>query len=221
MVDRQAVLRVTAAMCGVFIVLFGIILFNTHVLSSLSLPLRMITMIVSQWLLFSVPGLMMKRSGKSMFDIGFDKSHVAVQVLLGILAACIMSALLTVVPILLGFRDAVGSTQYSKAWQFAYEFVYSIFGVALAEELIFRGYLFHELLAIRPSRWFAMVCSSLLFGLFHIFSGNILQIVITAFIGFGYCLMREKIKNFTLLSLILAHGIYDALITLWVAFFSR
>jgi len=72
-------------------------------------------------------------------------------------------------------------------------------------------------LAIKNSKWFAIIISSLLFGLFHIFNGNIIQIFVTAFIGFLYCVFREKIKGCTLLSLIIAHGVYDAMIVLWVS----
>jgi hypothetical protein len=119
--------------------------------------------------------------------------------------------------ILLGFKDMTGSTTYTKAWQFTYQFVYDIIGVALTEEFIFRGYIFKKLLEIRNSRRFAILISSLLFGLFHIFNGNLIQVFMTAFLGFLFCMLREKIKGCTLLSLIIAHGIYDALIVLWVS----
>ncbi|HOA32639.1 MAG TPA: CPBP family glutamic-type intramembrane protease, partial [Clostridia bacterium] len=59
--------------------------------------------------------------------------------------------------------------------------------------------------------------SSLLFGLFHIFNGNIVQVIMTSFLGVLFCLFREKIKGCTLLSLIIAHGSYNAMIVLWVS----
>lgn len=149
---------------------------------------------------------------------GFTKENIPRQILIGILISLLMSAILTMLPIFLGYKDLVGITNYTKAWQFAYEFVYRIFGVALVEELIFRGYIFYKLLEIKNSKAFAIIISSLLFGLFHIFNGNLLQVLITAFIGLLYCIFREKIKGCTLLSLIIAHGIYDALIVLLVAY---
>ena len=39
----------------------------------------------------------------------------------------------------------------------------------------------------------------------------------TAGMGLLYCLYREKVKDCTLLSLIIAHGLYDGLIVLWVS----
>jgi hypothetical protein len=128
-----------------------------------------------------------------------------------------MSLVLTVLPIILGFKDMVGSITYTQVWKFVYQFIYAIFGVALAEELIFRGYIFKKLLEIKNARWFAIIISSVLFGLFHIFNGSIIQVFMTAFIGFLYCIFREKIKGCTLLSLIIAHGVYDATIVLWVS----
>ena len=53
-----------------------------------------------------------------------------------------MSLVLTVVPILLGFKDIVGSIKYiQETWKFVYQFIYAITGVALAEEIVFRGYI--------------------------------------------------------------------------------
>ena len=76
-------------------------------------------------------------------------------------------------------------------------------------------YIYHRKL-YNISKWFAIIISSLLFGLFHIFNGNIIQVFVTALIGFLYCIFREKIKGCTLLSLIITHGVYDALTVLWV-----
>ena len=204
------------AVLGVLAVLFGVVLFNSHLLSSFTLPLRMILVIVTQWLLFLVPGILMLVNKEKFKDLGFTKKKLLKQILIGLGIAAAMSAVLTVLPVLLGLRDWIGSTNYTQAWQFAYEFIFAIFGVALAEELIFRGYIFHKLLDIKNSRWFAVIVSSALFGLFHIFTGLSLQILTTAIIGVFYCLCREKIKDCTILSLIIAHGVYDALIVLWV-----
>lgn len=205
------------ATLGVFAALFGVRLFNQYLLMGFPLIARMVLMILTQWLLFLVPGILMLANKEKLGRLGFTKVGVPKQILLGLALALVMSALFTVLPILLGFKEYVGSTPYTKAWQFAYEFVYVIFGVALAEEMVFRGYLFHKLLEIRNSRWLAIAVTSALFGLLHIFNGSLAQVGVTALIGFIYCVFREKCRGVTLLSLIVAHGVYDALITLWVA----
>ena len=214
---RSVQIQVILAICGAFIVVFGLRMFNQYLLFGFSLVCRMILMVVTQWTLFLVPGMLMLTGNEKLSGIGFSKERIPNQILMGILLALPMSAILTVLPILLGFKDMVGSACYTHAWQFIFEFVYTIMGVALAEELVFRGYLFCKLLEIKNSRWFAIIVSSVLFGLFHIFSGNPVQVIMTAVIGFIYCIYREKVRDCTLLSLIIAHGLYDGMIALWVS----
>lgn len=213
---KQKVIQLIVSIVGVFITLFGVILFNRYLLMSYPVGTRMILMLVSQWILFIVPGLIMWLNKENISELGFNKKNITCQIGIGIIVALLMSLLFTVIPISLGFRDMVGSTQYTKAWQFIYEFVYTIFGVALIEELIFRGYIFNKLLQIKDSKVPAIIISSVIFGLFHIFNGNVLQVIMTTMLGIVYCVLREKIKNCTTLSLIFIHGIYDALITFWV-----
>ena len=218
MKTKNLIFQLTLALLGVFVLLFALTLFNQFLLRTFSLPLRMALMIVTQWMLFIVPGILMLVNKEKLQTFGFTSENLPRQIFIGILIALFMSVILSMLPILLGYKDLVGSTSYTKAWQFTYEFVYRIFGVALVEELIFRGYIFYKLLEINNSKAFAIMISSLLFGLFHIFNGNLLQVLMTAIIGFIYCMLREKIKDCTLLSLIIAHGLYDALIVFWVAF---
>lgn len=213
---KSTVLQLVTSVAGVVIITLGVIMFNNVMLLTLPVGIRMVLMVVTQWILFFVPGILMLINKESLRGFGFTKKELLRQIVIGVLIAGSMSVLLTVIPILLGFKDMVGSTNYTQFWQFAYQFLYAILGVALAEELIFRGYLFYKLLEVKKSRWFAIIFSSILFGLFHIFSGNPVQMFMTALLGFSYCMCREKIKNCTILSLILAHGIYDALIVLWV-----
>jgi membrane protease YdiL (CAAX protease family) len=214
---KRSVLQFIIAVSGVFASLLVLRMFNQYLLTGFPLIARMVLVIITQWLLFLVPGILMLVQKVRLSDIGFTKENIPKQILIGILLALMMSAVFTMLPIGLGLREMVGSTSYTQAWQFAYEFFYRILGVALAEELVFRGYLFYKLLEIKNSRWFAMIVSSALFGLFHIFNGNLIQAFMTAIIGFLYCIFREKLRGCTLLSLIINHGVYDAMIVLWVA----
>lgn len=211
------VVQLVVAVGGVFLAAYGVWMFNQHGLMSFALPQRLVLMIVTQWLLVSVPGILMYLNRESLKDLGFSNVRIQRQVRIGVLLALGMSILFTVVPIVLGFGDMVGSSSYTRVWQFAYQFVYALVGVALAEELIFRGYIFHKLLSMKDSKWVAIVGSSALFGLFHIFGGDILQVVVTGLLGVLFCVFREKILGCTLLSLIVAHGLYDALIVFWVS----
>lgn len=213
---KQKVIKLIVVIMGVFITLLGVILFNSYLLMSFPVGARMILMLVSQWILFIMPAIMMWLNKDNISELGFNGENTIYQIGIGIIAALLMSLLFTVIPVLLGFKDMVGNTQYTKTWQFVYEFVYRIFGVAFIEELIFRGYIFNKLLQIKDNKVMAIIISSVIFGLFHMFNGNILQIIVTTMLGIIYCVLREKIKNCTTLSLILIHGIYDALIMFWV-----
>jgi len=217
MTERKQVLaHLVISITGVFITLYGVILFNRHLLMTFTLETRMVLMILSQWILFLVPGILMWRNRERIADFGFRRNNIFQQIVTGIVLALIMSLVLTVIPILLGFEEMVSSTQYTRLWQFLYGFGYTIIGVALVEELIFRGYIFHKLLQLKENKVFAILVSSGLFGLFHIFNGNLIQVLLTTIIGIIYCILREKIPSCTILSLIVLHGVYDALITVWV-----
>lgn len=211
---KRLMIQTAIATASVFITVFGLRMFNQYFLLKIPLFPRMAFMIISQWTLFLVPGLLMLMQKEKLRDIGFSREGVPKQIILGLLLALPMSAILTVLPILLGLKDMVGNFSYTQVWQFVFQFVYSIGGVALAEELVFRGYLFQKLLEIRNSRWFAIIGSSVLFGLFHVFSGNPVQVLMTAIIGLIYCVYREKVRDCSLLSLIIAHGLYDGMIVL-------
>jgi membrane protease YdiL (CAAX protease family) len=131
-----------------------------------------------------------------------------------------MSFVFTVIPHLAGKSDWVNNQhQYRYMWQFIYDFVYFIFAIALVEEFVFRGFFYKKLKTLFGTSVGAIVGSSILFGLFHFLSGNIVQIILTGFIGAIFCVCKVKIKNCTLLSVIIAHGMYDALITVWLNVF--
>ena len=49
------------------------------------------------------------------------------------------------------------------------------------------------------------------------FGGNIFQVFITMLIGLFFCFLRWKIKKCSTLSLIICHGVYDAMITVWAS----
>lgn len=192
--------------------------FNRNILMLLPLPARMITMVITYWLIALVPIILMTANKEKPSEYGFTAEKLGKQIIVGILIAAAMSLALTVVPHLLGFGEYVSSEKnYTRLWQFIYEFIYCIFAVGFAEEFVFRGYIYKKILNISGKETAAVIVSSVLFGFFHIFRGSIVQMITTAFIGAFFCLCRAKINGCTIVSLIIAHGIYDALITVWAA----
>lgn len=216
----KLLLQIIIGFAGTIAGLLYVWTFNRYIFMSLPLVIRMILSIVNYWTIMITPVLVMLFSKDRLSDYGFTTKKFGIQLLTGIAIGLVMSFLLTLIPIFAGLGDYVNNgNQYQFAWQFLYEFVYCIVGVSLAEEFVFRGLLYSKLQALSGSFTVALLCSSVLFGLFHFLNGNILQILITGLIGAFFCFCREKIKNCSLLSLIIAHGIYDALITLWAFVF--
>ena len=208
------------AFLGAMLGCFGVHCFNAYVMMSLPLVARMVCMILIYWLIALVPVIVMLLGKDKLTDYGFRREGIGIQIFVGIATGLGMSAVLTLVPFLAGFGAYVDNgTGYRFWWQFLYEFLYCIVSVGAVEELVFRGILYEKLRRIGGSELPAFIISSVMFGLFHIFNGNIIQMFLTAGIGMIFCLCRLKIKNCSTLSLIIAHGVYDAMISVLSAVF--
>ncbi len=72
------------------------------------------------------------------------------------------------------------------------------------EEIFVRGLIYHSLLR-GMHRIFAVIFSSLIFGLLH---GNMIQFLYSFFIGILFCLLNDRCQS--LLASIIAHIIYNA-----------
>lgn len=203
---------------GVLLGTYGVVAFNRFVLGSLPLGGRMIGAIAVYWLIAAVPLLLLLLQRETLSDYGFCGDRIGRQILTGIILGFAMSLVLTLLPHLLGFGAYVDSgKRYRFVWQFAYEFVFCIFAVGFAEKLVFRGILYGKLRAICPGEGLAVLVSSVLFGAFHLFGGDPVQMIVTGCIGALLCFCRMKIRNCSVVSLAIAHGIYDALITVWAS----
>lgn len=202
---------------GAFLGVYGVISFNQFVLMSLPLGLRMVCMIVTYWLIALVPVIIMIVSKDRIADY-WNTDKIGYQILTGVLIGIAMSLVLTLVPHLAGFGAYVDNgKRYIYLWHFVYEFFYCIVAIGFVEELVFRGFVYNRIQKISRNEIAAVIGSSVLFGVFHLFGGNIVQMIMTAFIGAFFCLCRLKIKNCSVLSLVIAHGIYDALIAVWAS----
>lgn len=198
--------------------LYGVVSFNRFVLMSLPLGARMIGMIFVYWSIAWIPLVLMFVDKDKPAEYGFYTDKWGSQIGVGVLIGIAMSVILTLIPHLLGFGAYVDSgKRYQYLWQFVYEFFYCILAVGLAEEFVFRGFIYKKIKSIAQKDMAAMIGSSVLFGVFHVFSGNMIQVLMTACIGAFFCFCRSKIKNCSTLSLIIGHGVYDAFITVWAS----
>ena len=203
---------------GAMLGLYGVLAFNQFVLMSLPLGLRMVSMLLIYWLIALIPIIVMLVNKDKLVDYGFSKDKKKFQIIVGILIGVTMSFILTLIPHLLGFGKYVNSgKRYKYLWQFIYEFFYCIFAIGFVEEFVFRGFVYEKIKSISQKDMITIIGSSVLFGVFHLFSGNIVQMIVTACIGAFFCFCRLKVKNCSTLSLIIGHGVYDALITVWAS----
>lgn len=213
---RSAVIQLAVCILGVWASLFGVICFQRYLLTGFPLGVRMVLMPVLYWLIMPVPVILAAISKDKLSDYGFGREKLPLQILIGVIIGAVMSLVFTLLPILAGFGAWVDAgVRYTEWWQLLYEFFYCILAVGLAEEFIFRGFIVHKLRQIKDGELFAGVASSVLFGLFHIFGGNAVQIIVTAALGGLWYLCRVRVKHCSLLSLTVAHGVYDALIRVW------
>lgn len=200
--------------------LYAVILFNDHVMASLPIWLRTISSIFVYWLAALVPVIIMLINKDKLSDYGFRKNRVLPQIFKGLALAVCLTIMFTLIPRLFGLGDYVSNDSgFSTIWQFVYYLIYCIFSVSLVEEFVFRGFIYNKIKNIFGKDIIAIIGSSILFGLFHAFNGNILQIVLTTIIGIVLATFRLKVKETTTLSLIIGHGVYDFLIIVFTAIF--
>lgn len=207
-----------AGFLGAMLGLCGVVAFNQFVLMWLPLGLRMVSMVFIYWSIALIPIIVMLVNKDKLVDYGFSIDKKKFQVIAGILIGVAMSFILTLIPHLFGLGEYVDNgKRYQYLWQFIYEFFYCIVAVGFVEEFVFRGFVYEKIKSISQKDMTAMIGSSVLFGVFHLFSGNIVQMIMTACIGAFFCFCRSKVKNCSTLSLMIGHGVYDALITVWAS----
>ena len=205
------VLGTLGAFAGILIV----VLINNFVLRILPLPVKAPLVMIEYWLIAVIPIIIIIRNKEKLCDYGFTKEHIGKQLIIGIALGLCMSAVFTLLPRLLGYGEYFSSNKvYRYLWQYIYEIIYCIISVAAVEEFVFRGFIYEKAKALFSSEGAAIAVSSVLFGLFHIFNGDIGQVIITAVLGALWCFFRLKIKGCTIISLIIMHGVYDFLIVL-------
>lgn len=218
---KRIIIHIVITIIGAIAGLFGVNAFNQYILMNIPIVWRMVLMIAVYFLIALVPVCIMIFRKEKLSDYGFSKEKLGYQVLTGIAIAFCMSFIFTVIPHLAGKSDWVNNQhQYIYLWQFIYDFVYYIIAIALVEEFVFRGFLYKKIELLFGSSLYAILGSSILFGLFHFLGGNVVQLIVTGILGLILCICKEKIRNCTLLSLVIAHGVYDALITVWLNVFN-
>lgn len=206
----KKVLSLLLILILVFVIRFGISLINTHVLNKISLTVRPLLQFLCCLVLLPLPIVSMRKRKETFKDLGLEKDKILIQIISGVTISIIMSLVLIVVPAFFSNGRSASNSNVSILY-YMFSFIYSVFGVALTEEFIFRGFLYNRLQTLFGSLPLTIVVTSILCGLFHFLSGNVYQAIISAIIGAFFCFCKEGIRSCSLLSLVVAHGIYEFL----------
>ena len=172
-----------------------------------------------KWSRLLIPVWFMKMEHITWAEIGITTNKLPSQAITGILIGSCETFVIVGSTLLFSSKEQLGKPMYEEGWLYSIYLFYAIFCVGLGEEIFYRGYLYKKLQDIKNSKWFAIIISSIIFGMGHIVGyDNVLQaapqVLFTAMSGIFYCILREKVRGCTLIALIVAHGIYD----FWVGF---
>lgn len=164
MSKKKEIISLIIGLVGAMVGLYGVVAFNQFVMMSLSLGMRMVSMILTYWLIALIPIVVMLVNKDRLTDYGFSKNKIWMQIVVGILIGVVMSVVLTLIPHLIGFGEFVDSgNRYKYLWQFAYEFLYCILAIGLVEEFVFRGFIFEKIKRIVGKDVIAVIVSSVFF----------------------------------------------------------
>lgn len=123
-----------------------------------------------------------------------------------------LSVILTVIPMVIVGRNVAGHISPSIE-DVVYYFIRYLIFVGPVEELVFRKYLQDVLVDILPGwKWLGAVMAAVIFGVWHLVNGSPEQAVYSTATGMLWGLSKYFAKNCTLISVALAHGLYDLFI---------
>lgn len=137
------------------------------------------------------------------------KNKLWLQILIGIGIAAILCFFMGILPILCG-TSLIGSHSDMSAGRIVLAAVQDILFVGVGEEIVFRGYIQNQFTVwLKKCKWLSPLIAAAMFGLWHLINGSLIQVLFTTAIGcvFGYA--KYFIKDCSLLSVIIAHGLYD------------
>lgn len=158
---------------------------------------------------------------RSMAAFGIEDRYWGRQILWGILLGAVLFLVLGLVPILLQSEEIIFNSFAPKSLrgEMLYCFFLEFFFVAQVEEKVFRGYYLARLEEATGSRLLAACGATALFIIPHIvtrgFSLSLISIVV---LGAVLTFVRLRLKNYSMLTLILAHGIYNFALDVFPAY---
>lgn len=189
----------------------GVVTFSSRFLKYIDVLWLKISAIVFLNLLNGAIAYISMRNMKMLISVDFSNKK---QYLIGGGIALALSAAIAIIPALCGF-SLVGNHKNFSWFDLVYGFLFNMLIIGPVEELICRVYLQNAFVSIFSRyKWMGVVMAALLFGLWHLFNGNLFQMLFAFGIGLVFGFAKYKIKDCTYISVALGHGLYDFLITL-------
>ena len=146
------------------------------------------------------------------------KNRLWLQVLIGVGIAAVLCFTIGVIPILCG-GSLVGSHTEPSPRLLIISAVEDIFFVGVGEEILFRGYIQNQFeIWLKKHKWLSPLIAASFFGLWHIINGSLTQVLFATAIGCVLGYSKYFLKDCTLLSVIIAHGLYDFSLVLLTCF---
>lgn len=133
------------------------------------------------------------------------------QFAIGAAIAVCLSLVIAFLPAILGF-SLVGSHKPFTWFGLIYNLLNYFLIIGPVEELIFRVYVQETMISFFAKKpIIGVVLAAILFGLFHLINGSLLQVLFTFGIGLVFGLCKYGIKNCKYLGVSFGHGLYDFL----------
>ena len=180
-----------------------------------SIPLKMMLILFVPALMAIIPLIVCKIQKIHLPDLGYSTKKYIKQLVIAVCIFAVTFSLVVLVPLLIGMNKAdVLSFKSRSLGVLVFYIIHDLIFIGFDEEFIFRGYFFSRIEKAAKSKLIAWIASSILFGLWHFPNGlNIVKVVVTTLIGLVYGFGRSKIRDCSVYSLSIAHGLHDTAIT--------
>lgn len=162
-------------------------------------------------LLTIIPFIAGKITDNHLGPLIFKKEDILKQLAAGLYVFSISAMVLTAVSLMVGdYKYFLIGPKQTDILLIIYNIFFYILFVGTGEEILFRGYFMQRIEAVSGSKKISVVISAVIFGLWHFPGGNnFIQVFITACLGAFYGISLYKVKDCSVLSLIIAHGLYN------------
>jgi membrane protease YdiL (CAAX protease family) len=204
-------------MLVVYVAITVIVAFSSDIvaLGGDSVPAKMALTLLVPAMMAAVPFIVAKIRKIRLSDLGYSTKRIAKQFCIALCLFAVTFSLVILIPLFLGMNKAdVLSFKCSSTGVLIFYIIHDFILIGFGEEFIFRGYFFSRIATATHSKLIALIASSLLFGLWHFPNGfDLAKVAVTTVIGLIYGFGRYKIRDCSVYSLSVAHGLHDTAIT--------